>query len=281
MIIVMNRKITLILTSLSLILLVASCTKKKSAQSAVTAHDAVSLTSVRMGDTIHFRLSNGDLCQELVELSATYPKFYKDKKATLTLQKLYIATVLDGNDSLTIDEAVKEYAKNVLSMNLLDSAADAAALAENDGVTDNIIISTNITAAYHQNGIITFCKEEMMKKNDVPAKKHTYFNFDLETMALVDLGMFNEEALGSVCDLLKAKLMQQNHVQSADALSELGYFNIDNMGVTSNFCFEERGVTWSYLPQELTADANLEPKITIDYATLKQWASEHSVLKRF
>ena len=276
----MNRKIILILAWLSVILLAASCIKEKSIKHTTPA-DGVSLTSVKMGDTISFRLSNGRNCQELVEVSATYPKFYKDQETTLKLQKLYISTVLEGNDSLSIDEAVKTYSKSILNENSIDTTAEALIEAETDGVNDKIIIATNITAAYHQNGIITFCKEEMMKKNDIPAKKHTYFNFDLETMTLIDLGMFNEESLGDVCDQLKTKLMEQNQVQSANALSELGYFNIDNMAVTANFCFDEGGITWSYLPQELAADANLEPKITLDYATLKQWASENSVLKRF
>ena len=47
------------------------------------------------------------------------------------------------------------------------------------------------------------------------------------------------------------------------------------------FCFEENGITWSYLPQELAADALFEPRITLGFDVLKPLAAENSIINRF
>lgn len=264
---------------------VAGCSPKKQTE---TAQDTggqypMSLTSTHTGDTSSFKMSNGEICQELVDVTAAYPKFFKDKASTLKLQKLFIGTVLEGNDSLGIEDAVKDYAHSITDQNSMNGKSgngqDAAA-DEYASDLNRFVITINITVAYHQHDIITFCKEETVKKDDVASKTHKYYNIDLKTLQVIDLGMFKEENLSDITVLLKQKLMQQNNVTSADALNDLGYFNIDNLSVTSNFSFDENGITWSYLPQELAANANIEPKITLDYDTLKPFAASGSALER-
>lgn len=278
----MKCKFAFIVSCIASILLAASCSRP--AKSVAPApEDLVSFTSVKSNDTSSFMLSNGEHCQELVEVSATFPKFYKDEATTLKLQKLYIKKVLEGNDSLPVEQAVQQYASALLHQNFIDGS-DGENEIESNGekaIANKFLFSVNITVAYHQNGIVTLCKEETVKKNNVASKTHQYYNLDLNTMSLIDLSIFKDEAIDDICQLLKNKLMKQNNAKNSDELNDLGFFNIDNLTVTTNFCFDENGITWSYLPQELAADANLEPKITLDYGTLKAFASENSVLKQF
>ena len=140
----------------------------------------------------------------------------------------------------------------------------------------------NITAAYNQKNIITFCKEVTYKRNDVvTSKMHRYYNLDLADMKPIDRTIFRDDAMSDVCQLLKDELLEQTHTRNSDELNEIGYFNIDNLSVTDNFCFEENGITWSYLPQELAADALFEPRITLGFDVLKPLAAENSVINRF
>ena len=262
--------------------LLCSCTKKAATVTdGTTSQYPISLTSVKMSDTASFKRSNGKVCMEFVDVSVTYPKFFIDKASTAKLQKLFTRMVLEGNDSLDIDDALKEYTRATLNSNSLDSTdVNEYAVAEG-AVSDRILIAVNITIAYHQHDILTLCKEETVKKDEVSSKTHQYYNIDLKNIAPIDLSMFRSDAFGAVCKALKQQLMTQNRAKNSDELNDLGFFNIDNLTLTTNFCFGENGVTWSSLPQELAADANLEPKITLDYATLKRWASDKSVLKRF
>jgi hypothetical protein len=60
----------------------------------------------------------------------------------------------------------------------------------------------------------------------------------------------------------------------------MGYFNVENIMVTSNFYFDDKGVTWSYLPNELAVEAVGEPRITIPYNELKDYLCDESVITK-
>lgn len=286
----MRNTLTIICTTLALLMsMLAGCSPTKTDATGAddSSQEPVALSNVHKSEQTSFKLSTGEACQEIIDVTATYPKFFKDKASTEKLQKLFISTVLECNDSLSIDQAVQAYAHSITDVDPDsddDGGAEASEAAGDDSgyATDNkFVITVNITIAYHQHDVITFCKEETVKKNEVTSKTHKYYNIDLKDLKVVDLTMFKDESLNEICVLLKKQLMEQNNVKSADALNDLGYFNIDNLTVTSNFFFDENGITWSYLPQELAANANIEPKITLDYGTLKQFAASGSVLGRF
>ena len=81
--------------------------------------------------------------------------------------------------------------------------------------------------------------------------------------------------------LLKQQLLAQNNASGNEQLNDLGYFNVENITVSRNFYFDDKGVTWSFLPNELAVEAVGEPKITIPYGDLKPSLCENSILERF
>ena len=281
----MKNYIQHMLLTLALVVMVTSCSGGKSGNSGNGDEATVTLSSVKQADTLSFPLSNGNNCKVQVDVSVTYPKAFKSKKETEALQKLFITTVLECGDSLTIEEAVKQYTMGITRQNVAgdgEEEDDFALEDENGTPIDKIFINVNITAAYNQKNIITFCKEETFKRNDVVTSKiHRYYNLDLADMKPIDRTIFRDDAMADVCQLLKDKLLEQTHTRNSDELNEIGYFNIDNLSVTDNFCFEENGITWSYLPQELAADALFEPRITLGFDVLKPLAAENSIINRF
>ena len=50
--------------------------------------------------------------------------------------------------------------------------------------------------------------------------------------------------------------------------------------MTRNFYFDDKGVTWSYLPNELAVEAVGEPKITIPYSELASALCDDSIISR-
>lgn len=279
----MKSYIHYIILMLGLVAIVTSCSGGKNSN-ASGDEATVTLSSLKEADTLSFPLSNGNNCKVQVDVSVTYPKSFVNKQETEKLQKLFITTVLECGDSLTIEEAVKQYTTGITRQNGAseDEDDDFALEDENGTPIDKILINVNITAAYNQKNIITFCKEVTYKRNDVvTSKMHRYYNLDLADMKPIDRTIFRDDAMSDVCQLLKDKLLEQTHTRNSDELNEIGYFNIDNLSVTDNFCFEENGITWSYLPQELAADALFEPRITLGFDVLKPLAAENSVINRF
>ena len=142
--------------------------------------------------------------------------------------------------------------------------------------------STRVTPIYNRNGVVTFERVDVVKKNDkVASVTHRYYSFDVTTQSFIDLNMlFRDDALPDVCQLLKQQLLTQNNASGNEQLNDLGYFNVENLTVTRNFYFDDKGVTWSYLPNELAVEAVGEPKITIPYGDLTDYQCDNSILER-
>ena len=78
--------------------------------------------------------------------------------------------------------------------------------------------------------------------------------------------------------LLKEKLLKQLNVDDEDALTGLGYFNLDNITANDNFYFDENGVTWNYVTYEIACYSVGETQITLDYDALAGYITPKSVL---
>ena len=92
--------------------------------------------------------------------------------------------------------------------------------------------------------------------------------------------LFRDDCLDKVTAQLKTKLMDDKGASNDDELNEMGYFNLPNLSVTSNFFFTSKGVTWSYDPSVIAVASVGEPTINIDYDDLQDYLSDNSIIKR-
>ena len=154
---------------------------------------------------------------------------------------------------------------------------------EGEGLTTvKYATSTRITPIYNKHGVVTFERVDVVKKNDkVTSVTHRYYSFDVETQTFIDVNrLFRDDAIADVCQLLRQQLLKQNNASGNEQLNDMGYFNVENIMVTSNFYFDDKGVTWSYLPNELAVEAVGEPRITIPYNELKDYLCDESVITK-
>ena len=168
-----------------------------------------------------------------------------------------------------------DFMQEPVDKNVADEASE-------DMTTLKYATSTRITPIYNKHGVVTFERVDVVKKNDrVTSITHRYYNFDVESQTFIDVNrLFRDDAVADVCQLLRQQLLQQNNATGNEQLNDLGYFNVENLMVTSNFYFDDHGVTWSYLPNELAVEAIGEPKITISYGDLKDALCDDSIIKR-
>ena len=246
---------------------------------------AVTTAQTHQQSNSSFKMSNGELCTIVAEATIDYPKTIGENQPADSLQRLFAAYVLESGDTLSLNEAMNQVVVN--SMHQYDFVevpdVDEEVTADSDGMTTlKYVTSTRITPIYNKHGVVTFERVDVVKKNDkVSSVTHRYYSFDVDSQTFIDVNrLFRDDAISDVCQLLKQQLLTQNNVTGNEQLNDLGYFNVENISVSRNFYFDDKGVTWSFLPNELAVEAVGEPKITIPYKDLEPSLCENSIIER-
>lgn len=262
-------------------LLLASCSKSSPGGG---GQPAVAVKSQQLSEASSFTLSNGERCSIVAEATIDYPVTGTNGVAVDSLQRLFAAYVLESGDSLSLQEAMRQVVANSMHQYdfmeepMTEAVADEAA----EMNTLKYVTSTRVAPIYNKNGVVTFERVDVVKKNDkVTSVTHRYYSFDVENQTYIDVNrLFRDDAVADVCQLLRQQLLAQNNATGNEQLNDMGYFNVENITVTRNFFFDDKGVTWSYLPNELAVEAVGEPRITVPYADLSDYKCDDSILDR-
>ena len=273
-----------ILILLSITGLLFSCGKLKSGR-ADDGKPAVTVKTQQLSDNSRFTMSNGERCTITADATIDYPVATREGLPIDSLQRLFAAYVLESGDSLSLQEAMRQVVANSMHQyDFMQEPVDKNEADESEELTTlKYATSTRITPIYNKHGVVTFERVDVVKKNDkVTSITHRYYSFDVESLSFIDVNrLFRDDAIADVCQLLRQQLLSQNNVTGNEQLNDLGYFNVENITVTPNFYFDDNGVTWSYLPNELAVEAVGEPKITISYGDLKDALCDGSIIERF
>ena len=279
----MKTKFFSIVILLSLTMLIASCGKIGKGK-ARNGKPAVTVKTQQLNDKSTFKLSNGDLCTIVADATIDYPVTTVEGQPIDSIQRLFANYVLESGDSLSLQEAMRQTVANSMHQyDFMDESMSDEEPADGDGQTTiTYATSTRVTPIYNCNGVVNFERVDVVKKNNkVTAVTHRYYSFDVETQTYIDVNrLFRDDAIADVCQLLKQQLLKQNNATGNEQLNDLGYFNVENITVSRNFFFDENGVTWSYLPNELAVEAVGEPKITIPYDELTDHLCDNSIIER-
>ena len=279
----MKTKFFSLFIILSFTALLFSCSKSGKVSDG-DAKLAVTVKSQRLNDSSSFKLSNGERCTIVADATIDYPVHAGEGVPMDSLQRLFAAYVLESGDSLSLQDAMRQVVTNSMHQyDFMQEPVNVDELAEDeDMATLKYATSTRVTPIYNKNGVVTFERVDVVKKNDkVTSVTHRYYSFDVETQTYIDLNrLFRDEAVADVCQLLKQQLLKQNNATGNEQLNDLGYFNVENISVTRNFYFDDKGVTWSYLPNELAVEAVGEPKIFIPYSDLSDYLCDDSIIER-
>lgn len=245
---------------------------------------AITLKTQQLNDNSSFTMANGERCTITAEATIDYPVGSGEGVAIDSLQRLFAAYVLESGDSLSLQDALRQVVTNSMHQyDFMNEPISEDMTAEDDvQATLKYATSTRITPIYNKNGIVTFERVDVVKKNDkVTSITHRYYSFDVKNATIIEVNdLFRDDAVADVCQLLKQQLLAQNNATGNEQLNDLGYFNVENITVSNNFYFDDNGLTWSYLPNELAVEAVGEPKITIPYKDLEPSLCENSIIDR-
>ncbi len=269
---------------LSVTMLIVTACKSGSCSGLSSSGDtAVAVAMRHVADSSSFVLSNGERCSIVATADIQFPSKVFAQGASLdSLKRLFARYVLDADASMPMDDALKQVVAN--SMHQYDFMAEPAQSQSDDNGESRSAVActtnTRVAPVYNKNGVVTFERVDVVKRNGkVSSLTHRYFSFDVKAMAYIDLNrMFREDAIADVCQLLKQQLFAQNNADSNEQLNDLGFFNVENISVTRNFFFDDKGVTWSFLPNELAVEAIGEPRISISYDDLDDFLCDGSII---
>lgn len=268
-----RKTIPLIICSIFSLVMVMGC---GNGDGATSAKDSTTFNAKKEADTSSFRRTNGEVCKVSVKTDISIPSTYKGKAVDKKFAKLFATTALEGGDSLDIESAIKQLVTNRLAENVSGGSDESE---EDDALpTSNIEIDVRVYPVFNHSGILSMCFEETVKKDAVSSVAHSYYNYDMDKCALVDMNEFVDGSVSELSQILQKKLMEQNKVETPEDLNSIGYFDIYNLSATSNFYFTDKGIVWSYKPQELTVDANVEPTIMVSYSDLAPFVKENSII---
>lgn len=274
---------------ISLLALIALLTLALAGCSSGNKSGEVKLATDSLVETGSFKKSNGEVCKMKANVVVSYPQDFKDSTALAGLQQLFMTNVLKTPSGVkAMKEAIKFYAQSIINQNTPSQYGNTRASNDSiDGDYDEIDIdqfesNVVINVVFNDNDVISFCKEETIKKNDqVTSVSHHYVNFDLQSMKRITLNdLFRDDSLDKISQQLKSQLMDDKDASSEDELNDLGYFNLPNLTVTGNFYFTPSGITWSYDPSVVAVASVGEPTINIDYDDLQDYLSDDSIIKR-
>lgn len=237
-----------------------------------------------------FKKSNGEMCQMKVNVVVSYPVASKDSMAMRELQQVFNREVLHAPKGISqVKDAIKFYAQSLVNNNTPSQAG--ATRASNDTITgeideidiDRLELSVIISVVYNAHNIISFCKEETIKKNNYTTSvTHHYVSLDLDSLKRITLSdLFRDDCIDQVTKSLKKQLMSDKGAGNEDELNDFGYFNLPNLTVSGNFFFTPDGITWSFDPGVIAVASVGEPTINIDYDDLMQFKGDNSLLDRF
>ena len=264
-------------------MLLISCGKNSSGSKG-DGKPAVTVKIQQLNDNSAFTMANGERCTIVADATIEYPVSAGEGVPIDSLQRLFAAYVLESGDTLSLQDAMRQVVANSMHQyDFMQEPVDKDEADESEDLTTlKYATSTRITPVYNKNGVVTFERVDVVKKNDkVSSVTHRYYSFDVETMTYIDVNrLFSEDAIADVCQLLQQQLLSQNNAKGNEQLNDLGYFNVENLTVTRNFYFDDNGVTWSFLPNELAVEAVGEPKITIPYGDLSESLCENSIIER-
>ena len=244
------------------------------------SNDTVALAKISLKDTVNYAPNDSINWKIMANVEISYPAQYRDKEKTESLQKLFSGKVLEvATDSITLASAFPVYVKNLIGRYEGEAAENSEAEADYEPVAE-CSIEAKVSAVYNKNGIACFEASEISTyDNEYYTYRGYFYTVNLASLKLVDISdIFGEEELMHISDLLKMQLQIDSGAKNEDELVELGFFNIDNVRVNNNFRIGNNGITWNYLPGELSVVEQIE--ITLDYDILRDYILENSIVSK-
>ena len=170
-----------------------------------------------------------------------------------------IEMLLNQSSELTADEAVEAYIK------------DMEEQFRKDKLVREYVDHLEGQAEYGFENVINYrLTQTVFAGGAHPSTVTTILRFNAMTGDFISLdNVFPATNHDALIDLLTAKLMQDNGVDTMEGLHEMGYLEFMDMFVTTNFALREDSIEFYYNEYDIAPYAYGPSTICLDYATVE------------
>lgn len=232
------------------------------------------------------RSFEGDSTTPSIFLSTqlAYPTEYKDEKVLESIQTAIVRSAL-GDKAINSPEAEMErFTENAINEHKrrIEERRNNLLLEDGDCVSD-IFHRTSQEVAFNRDGIFSILTADTSHYGGTKGINSIYYdNYDLQTGAALSYNdLFIEDSEEIVASSILQKLMEDNHIEKADSLEEIGFMEIGEIKPNNNFLIDGNGITFVYNPSEIACLALGIVKVFLPYRNLGYLLKEDAPIRRF
>lgn len=93
--------------------------------------------------------------------------------------------------------------------------------------------------------------------------------------------VFTEEAKPLIVEMIQRKLMEMHDLKSVEALEEIGFFDVSEMSLNTNFYLSDKGLTYTFNEYEIASYAVGATDVTLSFSSLAGFLKEGHPLAAF
>jgi hypothetical protein len=259
----MRQKTIIATTLIFMAVSMASCKKQSSEK-----ETPVVFQTLKMEEKHH--LKNNDQNPLLsVVLNLQFPSSYGDPKILDKIRAIILADFFQHNDSLNTEPkaAMKAYIKERIK--LYEESEEIIQDEEEEDVDGGSQVAwkdnETMLVRYNAKSLLSYTIESAQFSGGAHGGKsfrNTVINLK-NGERLTEDDLFTEESKPLINEMILKKLMEQNEVDNAEDLAQIGYFDVSEIGQYKNFYLTTDGIVYTFNEYEIAAYAlgTIEVKI--------------------
>lgn len=270
----MKRSFFWFITLVAVSLLTVACKEKPKAEA-----DSLKLSSSSLKDNAQLKNSPAQLGLSL-SLSIDYPAAFPNakvlKNVRMEMMKDFFAEPEMPDSVYESPKAVLEaYAKDYKQF-FFESESTYADVEDEAGMYSSDPWYNTMKTIVRHNDTYLFSYTVSTDRYSGGAhgeKRYTNTVIDLKTgKKITEDDLFTDKAKAFIVTMIIDKIMKQNKLNSVEALTEIGYFDVnEELNLNNNFYLTEKGLTYTYNEYEIAGYAVGTTEVFLDFGSLSSF----------
>lgn len=219
------------------------------------------------------------------QLTMQYPSTSEDKALLKDIQQIFVESYFGAQYKTEQPTAAARSYLNAYIADYKQFEKDSAMFnqtAEDGwGLTSlNYEEISSCEFTFNQNGFVSYAINMYSYTGGAHGMNGTSNHvIDLSTKNLLTLAdLFPENVYSEIGSLIIKQIARDRNFTNPAQLNEDGFFSIEDVVPTDNFRIDAKGITWTYNPYEIAVYATGQITVTLDWALIKPYLLENSVV---
>ena len=241
-----------------------------------TEADALKLSSSSLKDNAQLKNSPAQLGLSL-SISIDYPADFPNPEVLKNVRRVLLNDFFQESDSVyqTPKAVLEAYANNYKQF-FYESESTYADMEDEEGMYSSDSWYNNQKTIIRHNDDFLFSYTVSIDRYSGGAhgeKRFVNTVVDLRNgKKITEDDLFTDKAKSIVVTMIIDKIMKQNKLNSIEALTEIGYFDLnEELNLNNNFYLTEKGLTYTFNEYEIAGYAVGATEVFLDFSSLSTY----------